>query len=82
MSFGIIVTCFACIAHKLVSSNSVTRNPSAASCSASTVAGVRCKSNVGLVKSPSQGAGREVCELTVLSTSGTSGFLLVPLSQV
>ena len=45
MSFGIIVTCFACIAHKLVSSNSLTRNASAASCIAKTVVGVRQRSN-------------------------------------
>ena len=37
----IIVTLFACIAHKFVSSNSLRRNASAASCKANTVAGVR-----------------------------------------
>ena len=36
-----MVTLFACIAHKFVSSNSLMRNTSAASCKANTVAGVR-----------------------------------------
>ena len=46
MSLGIIVTCFACIAHKFVSSKSLTRNTSASSCNANTIAGVRQKSNL------------------------------------
>ena len=44
ISLSIIVMHFACIAHKFVSSKSLLRNASAASCSAKTVAGVRWKS--------------------------------------
>ena len=46
ISFGIIVRCFACIAHKLVSSNRWVRKASAASCIAKMVAGVSCISNL------------------------------------
>ena len=42
MSFSIIVTLLACMAHKFVSSNSLTRKASAASCRANTVASVKC----------------------------------------
>ena len=46
MSLGIVVMHFACNAHKFVSSKSLMRNASAASCNANTVAGVRWKSNL------------------------------------
>ena len=46
ISFGIIVTRFVCIAHKLVSSNRQMRKASAASCIAKMVAGVSCISNL------------------------------------